>query len=96
MEIAPSRRSLITGLISFFAAPAIVRASSLMPIKGIDMSPVLASPTLEELKRDPALFARHTFPIGAVLKDYQIAYLNILSGVKRRDATRAFWPVGLG
>lgn len=29
------RRSLITGLISFVAAPAIVRASSLMPIKAI-------------------------------------------------------------
>lgn len=30
--IQPSRRSLITGLISFMASPAIVRASSLMPI----------------------------------------------------------------
>lgn len=28
-----SRRSLITGLVSFVAAPAIVRASSLMPVK---------------------------------------------------------------
>jgi hypothetical protein len=28
-----SRRKLITGLISFAAAPAIVRASSLMPVK---------------------------------------------------------------
>jgi hypothetical protein len=28
-----SRRSLITGLISFVAAPAIVRASNLMPVK---------------------------------------------------------------
>lgn len=31
--IQPSRRSLITGLISFMASPAIVRASSLMPVK---------------------------------------------------------------
>ncbi len=30
---ALSRRSLITGLISFVAAPAIVRAGSLMPVK---------------------------------------------------------------
>jgi hypothetical protein len=30
-----SRRGLITGLISFVAAPAIVRASSLMPIRAI-------------------------------------------------------------
>jgi hypothetical protein len=28
-----NRRALITGLISFIAAPAIVRASSLMPVK---------------------------------------------------------------
>jgi hypothetical protein len=28
-----SRRSLITGLVSFVAAPAIVRASSIMPVK---------------------------------------------------------------
>ncbi len=32
-----NRRGLITGLISFVAAPAIVRASSLMPVKGIDV-----------------------------------------------------------
>lgn len=30
-----SRRGLITGLISFVAAPAIVRASSLMPVKNM-------------------------------------------------------------
>lgn len=30
-----NRRKLITGLVSFLAAPAIVRASSLMPIKVI-------------------------------------------------------------
>lgn len=33
MPIVTSRRTLITGLISFVAAPAIVRVSSLMPIK---------------------------------------------------------------
>lgn len=31
--IATSRRSFITGLIAFAAAPAIVRAESLMPVK---------------------------------------------------------------
>lgn len=31
-----NRRKLITGLISFVAAPAIVRASSLMPVKVMD------------------------------------------------------------
>jgi hypothetical protein len=31
-----NRRKLITGLVSFIAAPAIVKVSSLMPIKAID------------------------------------------------------------
>ncbi len=31
----PSRRGFITGLIAFAAAPAIVRASSLMPVKAM-------------------------------------------------------------
>lgn len=35
-----SRRSLITGLISFVAAPAIVRAASLMPVRAFE-EPVL-------------------------------------------------------
>lgn len=34
-----SRRGLITGLISFVAAPAIVRASSLMPVKNLLLEP---------------------------------------------------------
>lgn len=47
---AISRRSLITGLISFMAAPAIVRASSLMPVKSfileIHKIDILPSPSL--------------------------------------------------
>lgn len=35
--MTPSRRSFITGLVAFAAAPAIVRASSLMPVRGIVM-----------------------------------------------------------
>lgn len=31
----PTRRGLITGLISFVAAPAIVRATSIMPVKAM-------------------------------------------------------------
>ncbi len=42
MEI--SRRRLITGLVSFVAAPAIVRASSLMPVKA--WVPRLGYPTM--------------------------------------------------
>lgn len=34
--IDTSRRSLITGLISLVAAPAIVRATSLMPVKSMN------------------------------------------------------------
>lgn len=35
MLIEPTRRKLITGLVSLIAAPAIVRASSLMPVKAM-------------------------------------------------------------
>ncbi len=38
MSIELNRRSLITGLISLVAAPAIVRAASLMPVR--EMSPL--------------------------------------------------------
>jgi len=31
-----NRRGLITGLVSFIAAPAIVRAASLMPVKSLE------------------------------------------------------------
>jgi hypothetical protein len=41
-----SRRGLITGLISLAAAPAIVRASSLMPVKA--MEPVLTPQQIAE------------------------------------------------
>lgn len=34
-----SRRSLITGLVAFMVAPAIVRAGSLMPIKQMILEP---------------------------------------------------------
>lgn len=36
-----NRRGLITGLISFVAAPAIVRAASLMPVKAIPEERIL-------------------------------------------------------
>lgn len=36
MILEPTRRGLITGLVSFVAAPAIVRAKSIMPIKVIN------------------------------------------------------------
>lgn len=68
MIVEPSRRRLITGLISFVAAPAIVRANSLMPVKVINESPWWESagpnrglindyPTLEDLKREVQVLA---------------------------------------
>ncbi len=38
MAVELNRRSLITGLISLVAAPAIVRAGSLMPVKLVELS----------------------------------------------------------
>ena len=35
--IQTSRRSLITGLVSFLVAPAVVRAASLMPVKALPL-----------------------------------------------------------
>lgn len=37
IKMTPSRRSFITGLSALIAAPAIVRVSSLMPVRGIVM-----------------------------------------------------------
>lgn len=48
-----SRRKLITGLISLAAAPAIVRASSLMPVKV--MKPVLTPEQMIEIIMKPAM-----------------------------------------
>jgi len=50
-----SRRSFITGLIAFAAAPAIVRASSLMPVKAM-------VPDLEWLEED--FVFRTSIPAG--------------------------------
>jgi len=38
MTLPVSRRGLITGLVGFVAAPAIVRASSLMPVKSLPIT----------------------------------------------------------
>jgi len=42
-----NRRGLITGLVSFVAAPAIVRASSLMPLRGVPLSSYIDLSELE-------------------------------------------------
>lgn len=56
--IKTSRRSLITGLISLVAAPAIVRVSSLMPVSAAALKPEFeiywgnTSPTLAMITRE--------------------------------------------
>jgi hypothetical protein len=49
-----SRRGLITGLISFVAAPAIVRAASLMPVKALPRSYALQWRGLELVFDNPS------------------------------------------
>jgi hypothetical protein len=48
-----TRRGLITGLISFVAAPAIVRVSSIMPVRPVKhiwaVSPEFVAPSTEQL-----------------------------------------------
>ena len=39
MTLLASRRSFITGLVSLIAAPAIIRAGSLMPVKVMEFGP---------------------------------------------------------
>jgi len=43
-----NRRSLITGLIAFGATPAIVKASSLMPVKVMKCDPIQFEPYYDE------------------------------------------------
>jgi hypothetical protein len=54
-----SRRSLITGLISLVAAPAIVRAGSLMPVKQM-LSPTVMEDIIDITRRAfvPRLYAQ--------------------------------------
>lgn len=47
--IETTRRSLITGLIAFISAPAIVRAGSLMPVKQM-LVPALVTPEWLDVK----------------------------------------------
>ena len=58
-----SRRSLITGLISLAAAPAIVRAASLMPVKQMIEQPIgffNGTPIYEDYK-GPVLYFQERF-----------------------------------
>jgi hypothetical protein len=73
MIIQPSRRGFITGLSSLLAAPALVRAESLMPVKVIPFEPYMLlrgttpySTQIEEVRiyesaSDPASFVSADF-----------------------------------
>jgi len=54
-----SRRSLVTGLTALIAAPALVRASSLMPVRGIVM----------HIGFIPGVPVNFSFPSGLTLGD---------------------------
>jgi Bacteriophage head to tail connecting protein len=52
--IETSRRNFITGLVSFVAAPAIVRAANIMPVKSVD----LPNGILWEVTQDGMVYGR--------------------------------------
>ena len=56
-----SRRGFLSGIASLLAAPAIVRASSLMPVKALP-----TVPTLEELFWSPRLIVPSNMYPGAL------------------------------
>jgi hypothetical protein len=77
-----SRRSLITGLVSLVAAPAIVRAGILMPVKSMVMDL-----TEENLIRSGWLTLIHP------LSDYNFSQLNHdLLGVPIYSNGGRYWP----
>ena len=79
--ITSSRRSFITGLVSFVAAPAIVRAANIMPVKSLNEFDGLQlwqigdvteeiygrSPMIDALPEIHAWIPRHVFALS--LKD---------------------------
>ena len=68
-----SRRSLITGLVSFVAAPAIVRATSIMPVKAWTIYPLYgASPartSMELLREQREYFNRVYTEMAELIAD---------------------------
>ena len=78
----PTRRSFITGLISLVAAPAIVRAGSLMPVRAmIGSSPSEINAAVRRMMIDmaerevnPPWIAATPYPVGPLVK-YGDGYL---------------------
>lgn len=86
--IGTSRRSLILGIASLVAAPAIVRASSLMDLRGYPMDPkILAFRRNEEWIRSllPLLIPREPFPKCAIPGAETYALVPFSETADRRD-----------
>ena len=72
-----SRRGFITGLISLVAAPAIVRASSIMPVRSIKMPP---DNVFQALVQHPNMTATEILERFANLKIYRQSLVNHWNG----------------
>lgn len=86
-----NRRGLITGLISFMAAPAIVRAESLMPVKAIKL-PILHIGDIVTFDGIHA-FNRVTLERTDVLQQFVVASINA-SSLSIYPATMSFHDDG--
>lgn len=69
MALEPTRRSIITGLIALVAAPAIVRAGSLMPVK------VMASDADCQAILD-AIWNEQKFKLGGAVLDNRMFWID--------------------
>ena len=67
-----NRRSLITGLISLVAAPAIVRAGSLMPVKALDDAAFEFSPYYTVIPINAPLYN----DLAVMMREVTRAYLQ--------------------
>jgi len=82
--IEPSRRGLLLGFAGLLAAPAIVRASSLMPVKAFEIGDGVA---LLSTPHPVSVYVRRTRPV-------QTAYLGFAQ-LKQEGATVSFNPAPL-
>lgn len=72
-----TRRSFITGLVSFVAAPAIVRVSSIMPVKVVDQ-PWLTSEQIINL----ALRRINPPTVFAVNQTFKLCFDSVLAELR--------------
>jgi hypothetical protein len=85
--IETSRRSFITGLVSFVAAPAIVRAANIMPVKSVD----LPNGILWEFTQDGMVYGRS--PMMDALPLLQDLAVYGSAAYETRDGKRYHIPI---